>query len=307
MPGIVLAIPYYALNWRHVWNHFWINTRGEASGMWNFKGSYWEALKAFTVDGLSSLELSSYLFFFLALVIFSAVFFLHKRKRHDLYLLAGLMAVAVVSLGIIVYGRHDNHYFGLTFQMLLCFAACYCLAALYENKLLFALIVLTFIAFSGWHSVSKPMYTNFSNKSLLAQKGNSINLEVIMAIESHLKGVESNIVPINVSFAFAGEVNATSSEWLALQKSLPLQFSDLHKQGDIAAYKKAVSESDFVVVSDEDADPAGIFHWLPSFGMQQQVLEFLRIQPGMEEIMISKTSRDVVNGYIRVFANKAKL
>lgn len=306
LPGLVLSLPYYALNWRHVWNHFWINTRGEQSGIWNFKGSFWEVLKAF-LGGASYSMLSSYLFFFLAVIMSSFLFFLQGRKWRDVNLLAGLMSVAVASLGIIVYGRHDNVYFGLTYQIMLCFAMCYCLSALYRNKWCFAFVLLGFIVFSGWHSLSKPMPEIFGNQTLLARKANSLNLEIIKAIESHMKGFALKAAPIKVFFSFAGEVNTASAEWLALQKSIPVQFSDSHTRNDMDAYKKAIRQSDFVVVSDEDSDPYVIYHWLPSFTIQKQVLDFLRTQPAMEEIRLWKTSREAASGYIRLFANKSKL
>ena len=305
LPAIVLAVPYYALNWRHVLDYFLINTRGQFSEIWNFKESYWEVFKSFTVVDPGSRMISSYLFFFSGIVIFSMLFLFHKRKWHDAWLLTGLMAVAIGSLGIVVYGRHNNPYFGLTYQMMLCLATCYCLSSLRRDKLCFALILSTFILFTGWYMASKPLFSRIGNQTFLARKGSSTNLKIINAIENHLRGLDSNNAPIQIFFCFAGEVNASSSQWLSLQKSLPLEFSDLHTQQDIAAYKKAVLESDFVVVADEDAD--GIYRWLPSYIVQRPVLDFLRMQPAMQEIMVSKTSKDVADGYIRLFANKSHL
>lgn len=305
LPAMVLAIPYYVVNWRHVWGYFSVNTMGNYSEIWNFKEGYGDVLKAFTIHGPSSSMISGYLFFFVGIVIFATLFFFYKRKWPDLSLLVGLLAVAVTSLGIIVYGRHNNPYFGLTYQMILCCAVCYCLSFLYNNKILFAVIVTAFIMFTGWHLVTKPLPKMVSNETPVARKGHSVNLQIIQAIESRLKGFDQNVDSGKVFFSFAGEINANSSGWLALQRSMPLQFSDLHAQNDLDAYKKTISESDFVVVADEDA--VGVYRWLPSFLIQRPVLEFIQTQPAMEEILRSKTSKDAVNGYIRLFANRSRL
>jgi hypothetical protein len=306
LPGIILAAPYYAINWRHIWDYFWLFTRGQSAEIWSLKESYWEVLKAFTVNRQSSAMISSYLFLLSAIVIFSMVFLFYKKKWRDLCFLVGLVAVAIASLGIVIYGRHNNPYFSLTYQIMLCCATCYCISSLYRNKTLwFVFIVSTFIVFSGWHMISKPLPKMVSNETQLAHKGGSANLRIINVIKNYLKEFYANTIPGNIFVSFAGEVNAYSMQWLALQESMPLQFSDLHTLNDLGAYKGAISESDFVVVADEDA--AGIYRLQPSYTVQKPVLDFLRTQPDLEEIMTLKTSNDVANGYIRLFANHSRL
>ena len=309
LPGILLAFPYYALNWLQIWNYFLINTRGKSSTIWNFNESisYWGVLKSFTFNGPAYSMISSYLFLFSGVIIYSFLFFLYKRKWYNIYFLTGLIAVAIANLAIIVYGRHDNVFFGLTYQTMICFAMCYCLSSLYRNKISFAFNVLIFIAFTGWYMGNNPLINmiNNSNGDLVSSKRGSINFKIVKAIEDRLTESSHNFSQKKVFFSFAGEVNSASCQWLALQKSLPLKFSDLHREKDIDEYKKAISESDFVVVTDEDAD--GIYHWLPSFLIQKPILNFLQADPFMEEILIQKTNRNAVNGYIRLFANNSKL
>jgi len=305
LPGLVLAVPYYVANWRHVWDYFWVNVRGENAEVWSFKGSYWGFLKAYTVDGSSASMISRYLFLFSAIVMFSMWFFFYKKKWRDLYLLAGLMSIGIASLGIVIYSQYNNAYLGLTYQIMFCCATCYCLSCLYGNKLWFTFIVLTFVVFTGWHILKVPLPEMVNNQTQLTRKGDSANLKIIKGIKNHLKQFDSNIAPSKVFVSFAGEVNADSMQWFALQKSIPLQFFELNMLKDIDAYKKAISESDFIVVADEDA--AGVYRWLPSYTMQKQFLDLLRVQPVMKEIMVLKTSHDTIKGYIRLFANQSKL
>jgi hypothetical protein len=306
LPGIFVAVPYYVINWQRVWDYFWINTRGEKADIWGFKVSYWEIFKAFTVNAndANSWMISSYLFLFLAMVFFSMLFLLYNKKWRDIYLLAGLIVVAVASLGIIIYGRCNNPFFGLTYQIMLCCATCYCLSCLYRNKLWFAFIISIFVVFTGWQIVvSEPLQKTIGNKTL-ARTADSVNLKIVNAI-NHLRKFDSNSTPSKIFVSFAGEVNADSMQWLAMRQSIPLQFFDLNTLNEMDAYKKAISESDFIVVADGDA--AGVYHWLPSYAMQKPVLDFIRVQPAIEEIMILKTSSFAINGDIRIFANQSRL
>jgi hypothetical protein len=307
LPAIALAVPYYVINWQRVWDYFWINTRGDKADIWGFKVSYWEIFKAYTVNAndVNSWMISSYLFLFLSIVIFSMLLLLYNKKWRDLCLLAGLMAVAVASLGIIIYGRCNNQFFGLTYQIILCCATCYCLSCLYRNKLWFAFIVSIFIVFTGWHIVvSVPLHKKVGNETSIARTDDSVNLKIVNAI-NNLRKFDSNSAPSNVFVSFTGKVNAYSMQWLAIREFMPLQFFDLNTLNDMDAYKKAISESDFIVVADEDA--ADLYHWLPFYTIQKQVLDFIRVQPALEEIMILKTSSFAINGDIRIFANQARL
>jgi hypothetical protein len=307
LPGLVLAVPYYAFTWRHIWDYFWINTRGAKSEIWNFKENHWEVLKTFTVGDGGSLMISGYLYFFVGIVILSIILLLNKRKWRDLYILSGLLAVALFSLGIIVYGRMNNTFFGLTYQIMLCLAACYCLSAFYKNRAIFSLLLSAFILFSGWYVIeSKSLLPILSaNNSPLVRKENSVNMKIIRAINCYLKKNDLPSASGNVFVSFAGYANASCMKWLALQNSLSLDFSDLHTQNDMVAYKKVIAESDFVIVADDDAD--GIHRWLPSYALQKPVLDLLRSQPAMKEILIVQTKKYIENSAIRVFVNKSSL
>lgn len=306
LPGIVLAAPYYAINWRHVWDYFWIYTRGEKAEIWSFNVGYWGVLKAFTVNGPSSWMISSYLFLFSLIVIFSMLFLCYKKNWRDLCLLVGLTVIAITSLGIVIYGRHNNPYLGLTYQIMLCCAACYCISSFYRNNTLcFIFLISSIIVFSVWHMVSVPLPKMVSNQTSLARKGDSANQKIINVINNHLKEFDSNIASSKVFISFAGEVNASSMQWLSMQQNIPMLFSDLHTTNDMGAYENAISESDFVVVADEDA--VGIYRSQPSYAIQKPVLDFLRRHPTLKEIMALKTSKDTINGYIRLFANQLRL
>jgi hypothetical protein len=309
LPAIALAVPYYAITWRRVLGYFWINTIGKNATIWEFQDGYWEIFKAFTVNGYASIMISTYLFLFSAVVVFSAVFLSYKRKWQNLYVLTGLMAVATVSLAIITFGRHNNAYLGLTYQVLLCFATCYCLSSLCRNRSWFALVLWIIVGFSGWHLISSSSATDHfrRNQTGVARKGNSTNLKIVNAIGSRLNLLDWNAIPRRVFVSFAGDVNASSMQWLALQQSMPLQFSDSNglNVNDIDKYKKAILGSDFVVVSDEDF--VGAYRWLPSYTMQKPVLKFLSEQPSFEEMVVLRTGDSTTNGCVRIFSNRSRL
>jgi hypothetical protein len=151
--------------------------------------------------------------------------------------------------------------------------------------------------------VSMPVRGIAGYETPLTLKGNSANLKIVNAIRNHLREVDSNIASSRVFVSFVGEVNKDSLQWLALQQSTPLQFSDLSMVNDISVYEETIWGSDFIVVADEDA--VGINRSLPSYTVQKPVLKFLREQPSFEEIMVLTTG--TINGSIRLFANQASL
>lgn len=307
LPGLILAAPYYVFTWRNIWNYFWVNTRGDKAAIWNLQGSYWENFKIFTFDGAVYFMISSYLYLFAGVAVISFLLFLYKRNWRDLYILSGLLSVAVASLAIIVYGSHNNMFFGLTYQLMLCFAFCFCLASLWRNKIFFSVLLLAFVIFTGIHMVKgQALLTMFSaGKSPFAHKKASVNLKIVHFMDNYLKKNNFVIPGGEVFLSFTGDINADSMRWIALQSSLPLGFSDLHTQKDLAAYKKLIEKSDFIIVADEEAE--GVYRWLPSFEMQKTVLEFLRSQPRMKEMLIIQTKKNNYNSSVRVFADTYNL
>ena len=302
LPGIILVVPYYAFAWRPIWDYFWTNTRGgTGSTIWNLQGSYWEIFKSFTIDGAVALMISGYLYFFVGIVILSIALLIKKRKWQELYVLSGLLVVALVSLVIIIYGQINNMFFGLTYQIMLSLAVCYCLSAFYGNRTTFRLLIAAFILFSGLHVIVNKSILHMvsANKSPLVRKETSVNLKIIRAMDYYLKKNNLPVTSEKVFVSFAGDINASSMKWLAYQNSLPLEFSDLHMQDDLVAFKEVVAKSNFIIVADEDAD--GIYKWLPSYSIQKPALNFLRSQPDTKEILIVETKRNLKNSCIRIF------
>jgi hypothetical protein len=306
LPGMILAVPYYALIWRQIWDYFWVNARGENAAIWNLQGNYWEVFKNFTA--VSFLMIAEYLYLFIVIILLSLILLVKKREWQDLYVVGGAISVAIISLAIMVYGRIYSPFFGLTYQIMLCIAACFCLASFYRSKMIVSILLAAFTLFSGLYVIKgKSVLVTIltAGKSPLVRTENSVNLKIIQAVDCYLKKKDLAGTSGNIFVSFAGDVNADSMRWLIQKNHFHLKISDLYTAKDIEPYKKAIKENDFIIIADGDAD--GIFRWLPSYAVQKPVLDFLRLQPDMKEILIVQTKKNTENSSIRIFANKLNL
>ncbi len=235
LPVVCLAIPYYVLDWQHVVNYVWSNTRGENAKFWRlptgYIGSIW-----FYMVGLPAQEMmNSHLIIAPFLVTFGFVVDLARREVHRC--LYGSLVLAAAALSLLTFGvaRMGNPFFGLTSQLLVSFLAIYFTGSIWDvpgRWLRVPLRVIAILALLvGIAGILPNPASDISPRPPVNAAKSSLNREIVRTVHSYvlendLRGTEG----LEVLVTFAGDVNDAAMTWVALKEGLPYQFASICTQ-----------------------------------------------------------------------------
>ena len=298
--GALLAAPYFWLNGAQILNYFEVNTQGSDAHIASFKGSPWGFLRAFVVDGVQTLTFGPHLWLMLACCIFALFWALRRRYFLVAYQIAGLLLTAMASVTIFVYGRHNNEYFGLPYQMLVTLAGLTSLAVVIRENRRATLVAPALVLIA----CTTPFFLppgSFWTPAPEADPTYGWNRKLVEAltVDSQFPRSEnrraSPVIPVYVGFA--GSVNGNSMKWICIKERLPFVFSDLHRSGDFAAQLKLARDAAYAVVCTSAA--TSLYSALPSGGTYGDVLTALQRDPNFREVKITS---DLLPAY-RLFRN----
>lgn len=289
--GLLTAAPYYLVNGRQTLSYFWANTHGSDAHIWNFQGSTWSILRAFTVDGAEALFVGRYLWVLLACVVAGLGWAVARRRYDVLWMVGGVAGVSAVSLTIFVAGRHNSEYFGLFYELLLLAAALSALSAMIcEHRRATVALGPALLLLGLTPPVATPQ-APFWQPAAEADPVQGWNRKIVLALAEDAgiqPGTGANVAPIPVFVCFTGFVGSNSMHWLSLKERLPFVFTDLLASGDPAAQLRAAQTAAYVVVSTPNAQ--SVFSYLPSAAAFPAVLASLLGDPEFQEIKLGATT-----------------
>jgi hypothetical protein len=291
--GLTIYVPYCLFNGQRMFEYFWTNTRGEQAHIWSFSDS----LPLSTLVGkvlfdrqFSFRVLGYHLFFAIsAIAIGSAIIYFQGRKK-PLMVIVILCSSALLSLAMIIAGKHNNEFFLASFQSLILLASLYSIAeaAVPVNGatrrfwlgLWFGLLLVVIFLNQGlvqWDTDPETRWTSRWNE------------RIVHAIRSHIDASsmkpDSDFVQHHQPSVFvtsAGAVNSTTLQWTSAKIGLDVKFSDLHRSDSLAEYLKAIDSADYIVLPNQEL--AGYFRWLPSATIQSVLAERLLQSPDWKAI-----------------------
>lgn len=275
--GILISAPHFILNWSPTYNHFWENTRGAQAEIWSFPtGTPILELLMGTLT-LTFNILGYHLLFSVGAVLLCCGILLVQGAKADVAKIIAMCATALVSLVIIVFGRHKNEFFLASFQWLLLLSAVYAIAILDQRlhrKARFLLMggVIAGLLFVIWKN-GALMHWHNSSDSL---HGTSWNQKIIDLVRQHQYSharVSKNGSGTSVFVSFAGPVNAYTMHWLATREGFKLDAFDQHLSADIGLAKSSAERADYLVLPNELS--ADYYRNLPSATIQAALLEWV--------------------------------
>jgi hypothetical protein len=192
------------------------------------------------------------------------------RDRRRFWEHAALLGLTVASLAIMLYGKHANSFFGLTYQIALWFALLLAMASTSLPTWARPALGSLFLAGAVWQLL-QPHTAIVFNLTPGAGKGLH-NQAVLSALHADattqgLPGKPTVFVTV------AGSLNATTLQWMARRDGVSLEFHDLHLSADFEAYRQRFRSTHYIVVPIQGAP--GVFEWLPSATIQDQVRQEL--------------------------------
>lgn len=303
--ALLMALPYYLLSWQHVINYFWNNAVSADSDVWKIKGNLFNTVDFYLVSGPAAAMTGVFAFLYCALIGLGIVVRLVRREWPRVLVPVLLSGFAGASLGVMLLGHMRNPFFGLSYQFILFFTAFGELAYLWKSPqyryLVAALMVATVFA-QFQRGLLHPHLKNFGSRLTLTR--NSANNKILAELQTAVKQTKAATLPYKVFVTFAGEVNSSSMQWLAKKMHANFTFFGYHRSSDLNLYRNTIQSSDFVVLP--SADASGVYQWLPSFTIQQEVREVVNEQPSLKKIAEIPLEDFGAQGTLILFQNTAK-
>jgi hypothetical protein len=284
--GLLIAAPYFLFNGGAIFHYFWDNTRGADAAIWSFdKNTPLPQLLKETILGSFPL-LGYHVAFAVVTLAIAGGFLVVTDDRAAAFRLVALSFVAMLSLGIIVIGRHKNEFFLATFQWLLLIATVHAIDALWAHfrgkwrigLLAVSVIALTIVVVSNGSIV----HWTTSPEALPGTSWNERIVSVVTEDRIRSVGMGALLQPPTVLLSFAGPVNSDSVRWVATKKGLQVNAIDHHRSADIEQLKAAAGASEYVVVPNQAS--ANYYRWLPSASIQGAFLDWILQNPDFHAI-----------------------
>lgn len=279
--GILIAAPYYITNGRHIFQYFWDNTRGSQAEIWSFASDtpLIKLFRAYLWDQDLTFHLLGYhlVFSIILLPLCTGLLIIHGAKR-DAARIVGVFITALVSLCIIVVGRHKNEFFLAPFQWMILLSTVFAIAAVDRqlrertSKFLLQSITLTGLGLAIWMNGAIVHWGNSPD----ALRSSSWNQRIVDIIRQHQEStIASNKRQDKpkVFLSFAGPVGAETISWLGMREGFRMEVFDYHRSADIALAKSSAESADYVVLP--NTLTSNYYTWLPSASIQAPMLEWV--------------------------------
>ena len=122
LPSLVLAAPYFIVNFRNTFGYFYDFALGAHSHVSELKGGLGTSVYFYTLGYAGHLAFGRSFFVGLGLYVLCVGLMVRWRERKELLLQGFLLSLAAVSLGAIILNRRENSYFGIPADTILLFA-----------------------------------------------------------------------------------------------------------------------------------------------------------------------------------------
>jgi hypothetical protein len=279
---VLLAGPYFLVNWRHVLDYLLTNTGGGSDAfIWKVPGGIWGSFRTYLAGGNMVHILG---FFAPALLLWVLVgitaSWVRKRPRSSVFIICGGM-LSGLSAFIIAVGQMDNPFFGLTWHITFLLTAIFAIGEACPSQRI-SVLAIGVTALSLVIFCLRPPWTNIWHLSEDARVENSLNYIVLKRIADASSTDSKAAEKPAVFVTFFGDVNSGSQQWLSLKHHIRLDFSDMHRSGSLTEQMKNVEGADFVEVADPKSK--WLFQWLPSAALQEPILGQLRAKPYFQEL-----------------------
>jgi hypothetical protein len=283
--GLLLSIPYFALNGRQIFSYFWSNTRGENAHLWSHAAetSTWDLLQTFLAYAF---VLAEYHLPLSVMVLIVALVLLAQSRRYvELKRFSLQAAVACASLAIIIVGRHKNEFFLATFLWLLTLTAAFALvSALQEVAKRRQVAIASLLAIAVVLSMGSARRQSISPEVVRGPSSwNQIIFNTVRDDFSSFSGASEGNRP-SIFFSFVGRVNGDTLAWIGYRDRYVVDASGAFVSGDLKELKSRAAAHDYLVVPNPGL--ADYDRSFPSGQIQSQVLDwaldsrdFIQIRP----------------------------
>lgn len=277
LPTCFIALPYFLINGYNIFQYFWVNTRGGESSIWSYPSDtpIFSLLLDYLFKKDFTFALLGYnLYFSLAIVVFSIGWLSSRKDTANILKISGVLITAIVSLVIVVIGRHQNPFFLASFQWMLLLSSIFVTAIIGPQiisksaNITFYLLIIIGLAITVYANCGLNHWT----KSPDSMRYASWNKKILNIISEHQQSIGMSVVNPKVFLSFAGSVNAEAIRWLAFKEGYQIDVYDRHRSDNFEIAKTAAENSAYIVLP--NPSNSNYFAWLPSAKIQPALLEW---------------------------------
>ena len=288
LPGLLVAAPYFAVNFRETFGYFYDFALGAHRHVSEIKGGLAASAYFYTFGYAGRLMLGGSFFVGATLWAFCVGRLVWTGDKRELLFQGGLLLPAAVSLGSIIANQRENQYFGLPADVLF----------------LCMLVRAVAAAWAGWHPTRRRAAWGLAalgglcavNLCLLdpavlwpysvppldyvVHRGHSLNARILDDLW-HEFGSRAAVPaePPAVFVTREGFVTAQTFRWLALKSGRRLDFTDVWTDEDPEAFRRRLQEATFVVAPEDNA--AGVYNQNAAWTLRFEVERMLAALPGL--------------------------
>ncbi len=279
LPCALVAAPYMAVGGVATVRYFIEASFGQDNQFTKLGGAFAESLRFYTIGPTGAMLLGNG--FILWLVLYAGLlgWLVWRGHRRELALQALLLALTGVALAVVVYGRINNPFFGVTWALLLVVA---CLRA--------GVVVLRDLPTGRWPGavgavllgvlmfadglalpLTKVWPHHHPTVDGIVGHGHSINQSILDDIGRDLAG--HPLAPGQRAAAFlmvTGFINEATLRWMALQQGdQPINFYDLQRATEVASFRAPLATANYVVSGEENT--GGLFQMMPPYKIRAEL------------------------------------
>ncbi len=315
LPCALVALPYWAVGGAATVRYFLNNSSfGQDNQFTKLAGGLTHSLRFYTVGPSGAMLLGNGMIVWLILYALFLGWLVWRRHRRELALQALLLALTGVALGVVVYGRINNPFFGVTWALLLV-VACLRAGAFFLSALPLdrwpgragAVLLAAVIATDGLAlPLAKIWASYYPAVDALTGHGHSINQGILDDIGRELvrhpppMGEERATVFLMAT----GFINEGTLRWMAFQQGKPLVFFDLQRAPQIQPFRDAITTAGFVVSADENA--GGVFQMNPPYKIRAELAQLAADEEHAKRLRLLASYPTPDGGSYRLWINEAR-
>ena len=311
VPCALVAAPYYAVGGVATVRYFVENSFGQDNQFTKLAGGLVHSLRFYTVGPSGAMLLGNGIILWAVLYVAFLGWLVWGRHRRELALHALLLALTGLTLAVVVYGRINNPFFGVTWALLFVVAClragAFALAALAPGRWPGAAGVAALGIVTCVDLLALPLTRIWSQHQPgvdgIVGHGHSINQRILDDIDRDLAG--HPLLPgqqARIFLMVTGFINEGTLRWMALQQgNQPLSFYDLQRATKVEPFREELATANYVVSGEENT--GGLFQMMPPYKIRGELGQLAADEERAGHLRLVSSYPTPEGGSYRLWAN----
>lgn len=292
--GAALALPYYVLAWRVLYEYIVENTFGANKHLWAIKTDWLGHAMYFLIGPGGGFMFGRHLYVIVLIVGCGITVTLFFRRRVELLCHLHFAVMCCVMYALPTSLEVKNPFSGVQFTYMLVFWAFFCYVRILHHagrrkNLLVRITRFAVVAGLAVSTVGLRLPLGAEGAEALLRRQLFDRDCAIVREKAMSRWASGNPGPLVVVLTTAGQSHNPSAMQYALLKQgiRNVEFPDLHREGSPEVFANAFRRADIVIANEPNAEEA--YDWLPSGEIQEQTLRMVRESQEFHLLAVNET------------------